>query len=142
MDWSPLMPRQHVPRAVLGIVLLSLGVLIAVGVTSLAMVIVAAVVGPAWWVLSLGGAGVLAFVAVQLACADRAVKWRARAVEADFSLCERCGHDLRGLGTEPTCPECGHTACLADTRERWQRWSGVSSAYARRLRRRRRWRPR
>ncbi|MBL8759150.1 MAG: hypothetical protein JNK35_12055 [Phycisphaerae bacterium] len=121
MDWSRLRPRQHVPAAVLGIVTVSLGVLIAFGVTGLAMTIAVAVIGPVWWVLSLGGAGFLACVAIQLACADRAVKWRTRAVEADFSLCERCGHALRGLGPEPICPECGHTACLADTRERWRR---------------------
>ncbi len=40
----------------------------------------------------------------------------------DYSLCLRCGYDLRGSPGASVCSECGEAFTLADTRAAWAAW--------------------
>ena len=48
----------------------------------------------------------------------RAVVRAARSV--GWSMCERCGYDLRGLPEDHKCPECGQQYDLNKTRALWR----------------------
>lgn len=49
-----------------------------------------------------------------------ALKRRLR--EFQLAICLRCAYDLHGLPENHSCPECGESFALSDTREHWRKW--------------------
>jgi hypothetical protein len=77
-----------------------------------------------WWVLVIV---VLFFIGssviMQISCSGRERRFERILRESGFSLCLKCGYNLRGLPEVHNCPECGSPYDIQDVRRVWTRSS-------------------